>query len=219
MTVPAELHPEILTPEGLEILRLHAPVADAEGFHLAGGTALALQLGHRRSVDFDWFKEAFGDPLSLARALADRGVPVSASSSARGTLHGRVRGLRVSFLEFRYPLLDPPRARPELGGKLAGLRDIGAMKLSAVAQRGARKDFHDVVALGRAGLGLEPLLAAYQRRFGVRDVGHVLTALTYFEDAERDPEPILEAREDWAQVKETLRGWVRGYAGRSVASG
>jgi hypothetical protein len=213
MTAPAELHPEVLTPEGLEVLRLHAPAADAEGFYLAGGTALALQLGHRRSVDFDWFKEAFGDPLSLARALADRGVPFSASASARGTLHGRVHGLRVSFLEYRYPLLEPPRASAELGCKLAGLRDIGAMKLAAAAQRGARKDLHDIVALGRAGLGLEQLLAAYQQRFGVRDIGHVLTALTYFEDAERDPEPILAAREGWEQVKETLRTWVREYAG------
>ncbi len=214
MSAASALHREALTGEGLEVLELHARAADEEGFYLAGGTALALQLGHRRSVDFDWFTSEALEPMRLARLLVDRGVPFTASSSARGTLHGSVRGIRVSFLEFRYPLLEPALASPELGCKLAGLRDIGAMKLAALAQRGARKDFHDIVALGRAGLHLEELLASYRGRFGVHDIGHVLVALTYFEDADRAPEPILDARESWEQVKETLRTWVQDYAGR-----
>ena len=82
-----------------------------------------------------------------------------------------------------------------------------------MTQRGARKDFFDLVALGRAGLHLGALLPAYQERFGVRDSGHVLTALTYFDDAERDTEPILGAREDWTSVKAAMRGWVRELAG------
>ena len=209
----ASLHLEVLGTEALEALRAHARVADAEGFYLAGGTALALQLGHRRSEDFDWFRSRTFDALALAQELVARGVPFESRSTARGTLHGAVLATRVSFLEFRYALLDPP-LDSGLGFHLAGPRDIGAMKLSAVAQRGARKDFFDLVALGGAGLDLRTLLAAYQERFGVRDPGHVLTSLTYFDDAERDTEPILGARDDdWPSVKAVLRGWVRELAG------
>lgn len=214
MSVP--LHLEVLDPAALVALKEHAGAAHAEGFYLAGGTALALQLGHRRSVDFDWFRGAEFDALALAQRLADHGVAFLSRSTARGTLHGTVGGTRVSFLEFRYPLLEGTVAATLGSGQgfqLAGLRDIGTMKLAAVTQRGARKDFFDLVALGRAGLRLDALLAAYQERFGVRDSGHVLTALTYFDDAERDTEPILGAREDWASVKAAIRGWVRALAG------
>jgi len=202
---------EVLDAKGRAALDAHAASAHAEGFHLAGGTALALQLGHRRSVDFDWFRATEFDPLELAQRLVARGVPFTIGSTARATLHGSVDGTRVSFLEFRYPLLAPLVD----GGafRLAGLRDIGAMKLSAIAQRGARKDFFDLVALVRAGLALPDLLDAYQRRFAVRDVAHVLTALTYFDDAERDTEPILGSRDDWPAVKAAIRGWVREVAG------
>jgi len=86
------------------------------------------------------------------------------------------------------------------------------MSRGPVAQRGARKDFFDLVALGRAGFDLRSLLAAYQQRFGVRDFGHALTALTYFDDAETDADPILGSREGWAGVKAAIRGWVRELA-------
>lgn len=206
------LHLELLDEQARRALDAHAFVAAAEGFHLAGGTALALQLGHRRSVDFVWFRESEFDPLALARLLSSRGVPFVAESTARSTLHGRVVGTRVSFIEFRYPLLEAP-LDGGLGFQLARPLDIGAMKLSAVVQRGARKDFFDLVALGRAGFDLRSLIAAYQRRFGIRDLAHVMTALTYFDDAERDTEPILESSEDWAGVKATVRDWVRTLAG------
>jgi hypothetical protein len=205
------LHLEVLTAEGREALRLHGHAAEREGFHLAGGTALALQLGHRSSIDFDWFRAEELEPLELARRLTDGGVPFETRSTARGTLHGSIVGVRVSFIEFRYPLLEPAR-ECELGFRLAGLRDIGAMKLAAVSQRGARKDFYDLVALDRAGLPLAKLLDDFRLRFRVSDLAHVLTALTYFDDADRDPEPVVGAREDWAAVKRTVLARVRELA-------
>jgi hypothetical protein len=205
------LHLEVLDPSARAALERHARAADGEGFYLAGGTGLALQLGHRRSVDFDWFRQDGFEALGLARRLVELGVPFVSGSTARGTLHGRVQDTRVSFLEFRYPLLDPT-VDGGMGFRLAGPRDIGTMKLAAVAQRGARKDFYDLVALARAGFPLGALLAAYQERFRVEDPGHVLTALTYFDDAERDTELILGAHADWASVKDAIRGWVREFA-------
>jgi len=209
----SRLHLEVLSDQARKALDLHASFADSEEFYLAGGTALALQFGHRRSVDFDWFRTKGFDPVSLARGLTERGVPFELGSTARATLHGRVEGTQVSFIEFRYPTLAP-LLDSGLGFKLAAPLDIGTMKLSAVAQRGARKDFFDLVALGRAGFGPRVLLDAYQRRFAVRDLSHVLAALTYFDDADKDTEPVLDSRENWSDVKKTIRGWVKELAGK-----
>lgn len=77
-------------------------------FYLGGGIAVALHLGHRKSLDLDWFtSEPMGDPLQLAASLQDAGLPFEAVALDRGTLHGRLARVPVSFLEYRYPLLQP----------------------------------------------------------------------------------------------------------------
>jgi hypothetical protein len=142
------LHREALGRSQRSLLPRLAPLARQQGFYLAGGTALALQLGHRRSVDFDWFREdPIGDPLRLAADLRAAGLRFETDRVEKGTLHGRASGVRVSFLEYGYPLLKP--LREVEGLRLAALEDIAAMKLAAVAQRGSKKDFVDVFALGR----------------------------------------------------------------------
>ena len=83
------------------------------------------------------------------------------------------------------------------------------MKLAAVAQRGSRKDFVDVFALGRR-FGLGDMLAFYRKKYGVEDVGHVLVALAYFDDADRERTPLLLQRQSWRDVKATIRGWLAG---------
>lgn len=86
------------------------------------------------------------------------------------------------------------------------------MKLSAVAQRGARKDFLDVYAIGRHGLRLRQMIGLYQEKYGIRDVGHVLAGLSYTDDAEREPMPVMLVPVDWNEVKTMLRSWVKEYA-------
>lgn len=187
-----------------------APLASEHGFYLAGGTALALQLGHRRSVDFDFFREdPIDDPLRLAADLRTVGLSFETDSVERGTLHGRASGVRLSFLEYRYPLLQP--LLEVEGLRLAAPEDIAAMKLAAVAQRGSKKDFIDVFALGRL-FGLPEMLGFYRKKYGVKDDGHLLVALTYFDDADRERTPILLHRHSWPAMKSTVRGWVSGTA-------
>lgn len=96
-------HPEVLTPTQHRVLaRLGGPASE-RGFYLAGGTALALRLGHRRSVNFDWFcADPLGDVLRLARTLQDT-APLKVESTERGTLRATVFKVRVSFMEYRYP--------------------------------------------------------------------------------------------------------------------
>ncbi len=203
-----KLHREALGRSQRSLLPRLGPVARQHGFYLAGGTALALQLGHRRSVDFDWFREdPIDDPLRLAADVRAAGLRFETDRVEKGTLHGQASGVRVSFLEYGYPLLRP--LREVEGLRLAALEDIAAMKLAAVAQRGSKKDFVDVFALGgRFGLG--DMLASYRKKYGDEDVGHVLVALAYFDDADRERTPMLLQRQSWPNVKATIRGWLAG---------
>jgi hypothetical protein len=202
------LHREALGRSQQSLLPHLAPLARQHGFYLAGGTALALQLGHRRSVDFDWFRrDSIDDPLRLAADLRAADLRFETDRVEKGTLHGRASGIRVSFLEYRYPLLRP--LLEVEGLRLAALEDIAAMKLAAVAQRGSKKDFVDVYALGRR-FGLDDMLASYRKKYGVEDVGHVLVALAYFDDADRERTPMLLQRQSWPNVKATIRGWLAG---------
>jgi hypothetical protein len=200
----------VLPTEQRAVLRKLGPWATDAGFYLAGGTAVALQLGHRESVDFDWFtSSSLDDPMAFAGLLHSRGIAVTAPKVAPGTLHGRVDGVRCSFLSYRYPLLAPAWRAEECLCDLASLADLSCMKLAAIAQRGARKDFLDIVAVASTGLTLPKMLDLYRRKYGVQDVGHVLAALCYFDDAERDPMPVMHLAVDWDTIKKTVQSWVK----------
>lgn len=216
MTAPSPWHTEVLTDTQGGVLRQLGPLAAEEGYYLAGGTAVGLYLGHRRSVDLDWFSSAgLPDPLALAARLAHRGVSFRTGQVAPGTLHGAVEGVRVSFLEYRYPLIEPPVAWVEAGCDLASLDDLACMKLAALAQRGSRKDFLDVYALCVAHRPLPELLARYREKYRIGDVAHVLYALSYFDDAEREPDPLTTMLWSvaWQEIKASIQGWVVEAAG------
>ncbi len=207
-------HADVLDTQQREILPQLAPVMTQEGFYLGGGTAVALHLGHRHSQDFDWFTAgALGDPLALGARLQALGLPLVIEEVARATLHGRIGGVRVSFLQYDYPLLHSPLVWPTYGCVLAVLDDLACMKLVAIAQRGSRKDFVDLYALGVTGFSLEYMLDLYQRKYHIEDIGHLLYALVYFEDAEQEPSPSMIWDIEWAEVKAAIRNWVKVVGG------
>jgi len=208
------LHLETVSDKQREAIGWLAPLLAARQMYLAGGTAVALQLGHRRSVDLDWFSsQPIDDPMALAQDLRSARVPFVTGSVARGTLHGQVLGVRVSLLEFGYPSLRPPVVWPELNCPLASLVDLAAMKLVAIAQRGSKKDFYDILVLGREQFSLAEMLRAYQEKYGVDDVARILCGLTYFEDAEQEPDPLLLGDLSWEDCKQTIRVWVKREVG------
>ena len=97
-----------LNPQQIDIIRQLGPVARKHDFYLAGGTALSIYLGHRVSVDQDWFTQnEMGDVLLLAQKLRQANLDFITEQTAPGTLHGIIKNVRISFLEFRYPLLQP----------------------------------------------------------------------------------------------------------------
>ncbi len=164
-------YPEVLSEEQRAILPALGKFATANSFYLGGGTAVALHLGHRRSVDFDWFTGVqIGDPLVLAQRAREAGLAIENTRIARGTLHGLVAGVTMSFLEYPYPTLDGPTRWRDYGVEVASLDDLACMKLAAIAQRGSRKDFIDIHEIALRHRPIEDLLRLYQQK--VLDDGH-----------------------------------------------
>lgn len=206
-------HLEILPQTQKNVLADLGRVVDRDGFYLAGGTAVALHLGHRRSIDLDWFTEnELDDPQRYAAQLRADGVTWSTRSTATGTLHGTVDGVKVSFLSYGYPLLAEPTPLTPYGCQMASLDDLACMKLAAVAQRGSKKDFVDVWALADHGLHLERMLALYQQKYATEDISHLVTSLTYFDDADPEPMPSMLVEFEWSAVKAELRRRVKAFA-------
>jgi hypothetical protein len=197
--MPETWRREVITPaveQALEEL-LRAPVLAK--FYLAGGTGLALQFGHRRSVDLDFFcPESFNEEILLQQIQL---LPqFSLVAKAQQTVDVQVLGTKVSFLGYSYPVLFPFGAF--MGARVADPRDIACMKLSAIAARGAKRDFFDLYVTAKC-YGLPQLLDLFQRKFAQANysVVHLLKALTYFADAEKEPAPDLLAPISWEEVK------------------
>ncbi len=199
-----------VTPEQVRVLEQAGRWLAEQGYYLAGGTALTIHYGHRRSLDLDWFTaSAIPDALILAQRLRQAGLAFETGQTAPGTLYGQVGNVRLSFIEFRYPLLNPPIIWPANGTALASLDDLACMKLSAIAQRGSRKDFYDVHALVSRHRPLADLLRLYQQKFSIRDISPVLYGLAYFDDAENEPEPVMLVKISWKRVKKDVLQWLR----------
>ena len=196
------------------VLAASAGVSRKWGAYLAGGSALALQLGHRRSVDLDWFTKQTVHPEELAADVRSLGQPVEVNQNAEGTFLGKVGSVQYSVFRYRYDLVDGP---VEFGGcALASLRDIGAMKMTAIVQRSTKRDYVDLHAiLVGAQVPLRDVVATMERKYPGLAPATALRALTYFKDVERQAMPDMIAKTSWDDVKRGLsrvfeRGLRRG---------
>lgn len=209
-----DFHEEVLPPEQRRVLSKIGAWCRDRDFYLGGGTALAIRLGHRRSLDLDWFspQERF-DSSALAQELRMEGIPIDVRDTGRGSLHGLIDGVQVSFIRFRYPLLGDLVEWPEYRCRMASLEDLACMKLAAAAQRGEKKDFFDIVAICSGPVPFDRALDLYLRKFDIKSIGHVLMSLCYFDDALTDESPELLSEMNWEEVQKTLRAWVKEKTG------
>ena len=118
----------------------------------------------------------------------------------------------MSLASTRTRRLRLPSHGPTVGCEIASLDDLAAMKLLAVDQRGAKRDFVDIHALAAHARPLAEMLELFRRKFAVEDVSRVLYSLTYFEDAEGDPMPRMLNNIAWEEVKADIRAWVKAIA-------
>ncbi len=171
-------------------------------YYLAGGTAIGLHLGHRRSLDLDFFSRSPQADLDALRAsVVGGGVQIVQQTDV--TLRLLCAGAPVDFVRYRYAPLEPPLPGPS-GVAMAGKLDLAVMKLSAIARRGLRRDFWDLFAIVRSGLALSSCGRGYVEKYGLdeADLYHVLRSLTYFEDAEKDSVyPAGLSTAEWEDIK------------------
>lgn len=175
------------------------------GWYLAGGTALALQVGHRASVDLDFFsKKKTFDTADVEDNLSRVGS-WGTTLQKSGTLYGKFLGAKASFIA--YPFFSPSKDKLRYGAiTLLKPDDIAVMKVIAVSQRGRKRDFVDLYWYGNNYGDLEAAFYRVLKQYPQKhNMTHILKSLTYFDDAEKDPMPNLNFAASWQEIKAYFR--------------
>lgn len=211
---------ESIIPTMRELVELIARQPFSQRFYLAGRTALALQLGHRRSIDLDFFSE-FDEitPATQAEILTHLD-PIQPAILERAWGHFllAIRQTQVGFFAYGYPLLQPVQTLAGLA--LAHPVDIiGLMKLDALISRAARKDFYDLYFITRT-ITLDDLLALGEQKYRyARDFEvEAVRSLAFFANADRDIQPDLLEDIPWETVKAFFRTEAKRLGGRWIGA-
>lgn len=176
----------IILPETIQLLELLQADIYLKDFFLVGGTALALQLGHRFSVDLDLFIIEPFDTHMLEPMMVER-YDMFVDYVAPNTIRGSIKGVKIDLIRHGYPLVHPLIIQDGL--RLASMEDIAAMKLNAIAHSGQRmKDFVDVYFILEH-LSLDSLLRAYEIKYANSNPMIPLKALTYFDEIDPNTDP------------------------------
>ncbi len=195
------LHYETITPATRTLLEKLSDLPVLEDARLVGGTALALHLGHRTSVDLDFFGNICADTDELRYLLSEAGRVEIASASKNINVFW-IDGIKVDMVNYPYPWIDLPAE--ENGIRLASTKDIAAMKIAAIVNRGTKKDFVDLYTLLQY-FTLDEILAMYSRKYSDGSLFIVMKSLIYFADAEEDPMPEVLTGITWEKVKNRIR--------------
>ena len=180
------------------------------GFYLAGGTALALQIGHRTSLDFDFYSERKFDNKKLFLELERKFKNVILIQKPEQTLIVKINGVEVSFFHYPYPLIYPLVKYKDV--YLASKEDIAAMKLIAISDRGTKRDFIDIYFLLKE-FSLKRIFEFVIKKYPNFNIYVGLQGLTYFIDAEKQQKRKLYLFHfvSWSKVKKFLIEEVKKY--------
>jgi hypothetical protein len=194
------LHTETVSSGLLEILQKLMKEKQLQPFALAGGTALALHFGHRTSIDIDLFTCAAFDAPTVAEWLK-AAYGMRESETAQNTVRGIIDGVKIDLIAHRYPLLNPLE---ETGGiRMFSCEDIAAMKLNAITNRGCKKDFWDYAELLKT-YSRDEMLSFFAHKYRNDSLWNVEKSLTYFDDADNDPDPRDLRGLNWKEIKQTI---------------
>jgi len=196
------VHEKVLPPGSRNVLaRLENNTSPAlQGWILAGGTGLALHLGHRCSEDFDLFNTESMDIQGLHEIFKLEGSYKTLQEEKR-TLTVLTEGVKISFFRITDPFLF--KTTPYSFFKVADIRDIALMKIIAITSRGSRKDFIDLFIILRRGMILRDYFELLPDKYteGRSNLYQILKSLTFFEDAELEPIPTMLEPFDWEECK------------------
>ncbi len=180
-----ELHWDILDKKRKDILPLLKRFSD-DGFYLAGGTGLALQLGHRDSIDFDFFKQGQFDTTKLVRQLESvfKAHTVTITQQEKDTISCVIdTSIQFSFFGYPYELQQPLLESAYFN--IASVEDIACMKVAAITSRATEKDYVDLYFI-LSNIPLKDVLESCRKKFKSLDEFVILKSLTYFEDVAQE---------------------------------
>jgi predicted nucleotidyltransferase component of viral defense system len=175
---------------------------------LVGGTALALQLGHRHSIDLDFFGTFDLSSKDIEDALKNTGLEVSFIQGSSKIYVFIVNGIKVDFVNYSIEWFDLPIETE--GVRMADLKDIAAMKLEAIGNRGKKKDFIDIYFLLQH-FSLKQMFEFYTKKYSSDSLFHIIRSLTYFADAEEDAMPKMFIDISWEDIKSTIRKTIEDF--------
>ena len=201
------MYTETLAPETRRVLEKISRQPFIRDFYLVGGTALALHLGHRESIDLDFFSAENFVLEKLKKEIPALGQ-YRLTNEEDGTLDGMLDDVKLTFIRYAYPLLFP--LVDWSGVQLADERDIACMKIDAISSRGSRKDFIDLYFLLEK-YSLSALFSFFEQKYSHIEYNklHLLKSLAYFDDAEEDVMPKMLKSVSWDVVKEKILGETR----------
>ena len=199
---------QTIQPDTLELLKHLSAFPELSATRLVGGTALALQYGHRMSVDLDFFGQLPQDKEELI-AIAKQVGEVVVFNKSNFILQMTINNVKVDFVDYsRYEWIDEP-VRGD-GFVLASDKDIAAMKVNAIMGRGTRKDFVDLYVLLQH-YSLAEILDLYMQKYPEYSEYRALLSMTYFEDAEMQDMPKMFIDTPWDKMKKSITQAVKAY--------
>lgn len=169
-------------------------------FYLVGGTSLALRLGHRKSEDIDLFTHEDFDTEEKSDNLYEC-YSASSLEKERNTVRAFVDNIKIDFISHKYQLLEPIEHISAI--RMAGLKDIAAMKINAISNRGSKKDFWDYAGL-LDHFTSEEMLTFFQTKYPGANAWHAEKSLSFFDDAEDDLDPIDLSGQTWSAIKQKI---------------
>ncbi len=194
------LQTQTVVPELMELLKKIMSEKLFSDFNLVGGTSLALQMGHRNSIDIDLFGKQEIDSDLFINLLNNFGK-TEVTKSSKNILITDVAGIKVDFVNYQYDLIEKPL---EIEGiRMVSKEDIAAMKLNAIAGRGSKKDFIDLYFLLNE-FSLEEILSFYETKYNDGSIFMVQKSLTYFDDADAQQQPKMFKDFHWETCKQKI---------------
>lgn len=199
---------QTILPNTLELLKSLVAQPEMQGMRLVGGTSLALQYGHRQSVDLDFFGKLAVSQEEII-AMVDRLSDYTVLNKTNQILQMVVGGIKVDVIDYgRYEWIDAPII--ENGISLASPKDIATLKINAIKGRGSKKDFIDIYML-LMHYSLDEILDFYAQKYPNHSIFRALLSLTYFEDAEAQSMPKMFIPDSWGTIKQHITDTVNRY--------
>ena len=198
------LHTEAVEASTLGLLRRLMQDNRLSDFLLAGGTNLALRLGHRKSVDLDLFTYQHFDAISLAEHLTQNYHFEKTDVRDEDTVKGYIDDIKVDMIAHLYPPIDQTIVFERMI-RLYGYRDMAAMKLAAVSDNGKRlKDFVDIAYLSSI-MSLNQMIDAYAQKYKNASTLHAIRGLSYFDDIVFDVTiDLINSSFNWKIIKKRI---------------